>query len=77
VNVSDSVPCPACGDLAEPEQDDDLTYYACVCGYEFGYQRVVQDQDSSCQLGIDEDTRRRGSVPDDGLPVLQIGRRPT
>jgi hypothetical protein len=75
VNVSESADCPACGEQAEPEQDGDLTYFACDCGFEFGYQQEVQ-QDSSCQLGIDESIRRHGSLPDDGLPVLQIGRRP-
>jgi hypothetical protein len=62
VNVSDSVPCPACGELAEPEQDGDVTFYACGCSYEFGYQRVAQEQDSSCQLGVPEEIRKGYSL---------------
>jgi hypothetical protein len=73
VNVSGSVQCPACGELAEPEQDGDLTYYACGCGNEFGYQRVVQE-DSSCQLGVPEEIRKGYSLAH--AAVLQGGPTP-
>lgn len=78
MNVSESVTCPSCGDLAEPEQDGDLIYYPCGCGFEFGYQRVPEQQDSSCQLGVPEDIRRAAQPAPEAtsLPILQIGRRP-
>jgi hypothetical protein len=77
LNVSESAECPSCGELAEPEQDGDLTYYACSCGYEWGYQQEVQ-QDNSCQLGVPEDIRRAAQPAPEApsLPLLQIGRRP-
>ena len=75
MNVSELAECPACGELAEPEQDGDLLYSACACGMEFGFRQEVQ-QDSSCQLGIDESVRRAVSQQlASGQPVLQIGRR--
>jgi hypothetical protein len=78
LNVSDSAECPSCAELAEPEQDGDLTYYACSCGYEFGYQHIAEQQDSSCQLGVPEDIRRAAQPAPEAssLPLLQIGRRP-
>ncbi len=45
--------CPSCGDRAQPEQDGDLVYWACGCGQEFGYRRVVQSQEGTCAAGID------------------------
>lgn len=56
LNASESLACPSCGSLAEPEQDGDLTYFACECGHEFGYRRVVE-QESTCQLGVPEEIR--------------------
>lgn len=39
-----SVPCPGCGSAAEPEQDGQVTYYACTeCGQEFGHQVRAPD----------------------------------
>jgi hypothetical protein len=78
VNIGEAMECLSCGDRAQPEQDGDLIYYACGCGYEFGYQRVAQEQDNACQLGVPEEIRRAASPPDPGpgLPLLQIGRRP-
>jgi hypothetical protein len=60
--------------LAEPEQDGDLTYYACDCGHEFGYQRVQQEQDSSCQLGVPEEIRKGYSLAH--LATLEGGPTP-
>jgi rubredoxin len=48
--VEDSAECPSCGDRAQPEQDDDLIYWACGCGFEFGYRRVVQED--TCAAGV-------------------------
>jgi hypothetical protein len=50
--------------MAEPEEDGDFRYWACdTCGYEFGYHPVPSTVDSSCQLGVPEDVRRKASVP--------------
>jgi hypothetical protein len=62
VNIGEARECPSCGDRAQPEQDGDLIYYACGCGHEFGYQRVQQEQDSSCQLGVPEEIRKGYSL---------------
>jgi len=77
VNVSESVACPACEAMVEPEQDGDLIYFPCGCGMEFGYTRIPQ-QDETCQAGIPEDIRRAAQPAPEAtsLPLLQIGRRP-
>jgi hypothetical protein len=73
--------CPdsECGAVAEAEQDGDLTYFTCsVCGYEFGYQRVNLSIEPSCQLGIPEDVRRKGSpqlLPAPTKVPVTLGRR--
>lgn len=77
--LDQAIPCPAgCrGQTAEPEQDDDLNFYACTeCGYEFGYQRLsTVVTPTGCARGIPEDVRRRAD-PQAQLPLLQIGTRP-
>jgi hypothetical protein len=46
----------------EPEEDGDLSYWACTtCGYEV-YDQARSPADPSCQLGIPEEVRLRGSV---------------
>lgn len=47
---AEAAECPNCGGRVEPEQDDDLIYYPCGCGQEFGYQRIRQED--SCAAGI-------------------------
>lgn len=49
---AESVACPNCGEPVEPEQDDDLVYYPCGCGHEFGYRRISQEEDATCAAGI-------------------------
>jgi hypothetical protein len=78
--VDEQVRCldPSCPGPAEPEYDDDIRYYACLtCGFEFGYERVRQ-QEGTCQLGVAEDVRARFAVPaGQRQPVpISIGRRP-
>jgi len=47
-----SVTCPYCGGEAEPEQDSDVTFFACRdCGGEFGYRRAVQSA-PVCAAGL-------------------------
>lgn len=74
--------CPVCGPgTAEPEQDGDLRYWACVqCGHESGWHKVAPNSDQDCAVGISEDIRRRASIGTDrqlaGQPLLlQIGKR--
>lgn len=76
--LEEAAGCPACGELAEPEQDDDLVYFACGCGHEFGYRRVAQGG-GDCQLGVPEPVRRfaMGGIVgsskgkgDDSVPVF-------
>ena len=43
--------CPSCGSRAEPEQDGDVLYWACECGFEFGYE--VEKQEETCAAGIE------------------------
>lgn len=67
VLIEDARPCPGCGELAEPEQDSDVLYWACLnqsCLMEFGHHRTEQ-QDPACQLGIPEQVRRQagGIIP--------------
>ena len=71
---------PRCPGPSEPEQDDDLRYYACVtCGTEWGYAKVRSTSSGeTCQLGVPEGVRSRFSQPA-GRPepvLLQIGRGP-
>lgn len=82
-----SVMCPSCGELAIPEHDGDVQFYACSCGMEFGY-RIVKRDEPDCQLGIPEQTRLQfatgGVIPaehagsHDQPPVFlgSIGHRP-
>lgn len=70
---SELAECPACHEMAEPEQDGDVSYFSCGCGMDFGYQIVTEDP--SCQLGVPEDLRRAASVPSTAVDV-QITRRP-
>lgn len=78
--------CPSCGGPAEPEEEDGLRKFVCVCGYEFGHQMLTVQQDS-CSLGIPADIRISASQPpgvltlesgDDRRSVFlgSIGRRP-
>lgn len=50
---------------AEPEDDGEVTYYAClVCGSEFGWGRSESfDSDDECQLGLPAEVRRRANAP--------------
>lgn len=50
-DFSESAECPSCGHHAEPEQDGDVLYWACDCGFEFGHARVTQPEES-CAAGI-------------------------
>lgn len=70
IGAEESVDCPSCGDKAEPEQEDDLVYFACQCGHEFGYRRIAQE-DTSCQLGIPESVRfaAGGIIPPEHAPT--------
>lgn len=84
-------PDPDCGGLAEPEQDGDHKYFACVdCGFEFGWERVetsilAEDADGNCSVGVPASVRRAVSgigqpqeppVPKPVSLGLTIGRRP-
>lgn len=61
--------CPACGDLTDPEQDGDLTYYACPgCGHEFGYAKRAAAL--TCPAGI------LLTPPQPAPLLLHIGKRP-
>lgn len=63
---------------AQPEADGDLRYYACRCGFEFGFERDAP-QEGACSLGVPEDVRRKASIdPTPQQPVFlgTIGRRP-
>lgn len=75
VEVEEGHLCISCGRMAEPEQDGDVLYFACSCGFESGYRRVAA-ADPSCQLGVPEDVRRQASVPLPGPVLVTIGRRP-
>jgi hypothetical protein len=72
--------------IAEPEQDGDLCYLAClVCGYEFGYRNLTttpadRPADGSaepvkaagtCPVGIPDAVRRR-ALPDGPAPPLPL-----
>lgn len=63
---------------AEPESDGELRYYACSCGFEFGYEQAAPVE-GNCQIGVPEEVRRIASVPpsQDPQPVFlgTIGRR--
>lgn len=59
---------PECGQVAEPEQDGDLHYWACTgCGYTFGFIQITQpfhaDSDGTCSVGVPETIRRAASAP--------------
>lgn len=85
--VDEPVPCgdPECLQVqpsAQPETDGDLLYYACPCGYEFGYQQVRQGE-GTCAAGLPESVRHAVSFApaqdqQAGQPVFigTIGRRP-
>jgi hypothetical protein len=72
--------------LADPEQDGELTYWAChSCLREWGYQLAAAPAEDSCQLGIPESARKAVSAVGERAqatlsrnePVfLQLGRRP-
>jgi len=63
--------CPSCNALAEPDEDGDLTYYACpLCGYEFGYRRrTAASTTATCAAGIPLNN------PEADPPLLQIGKK--
>lgn len=42
LQVEERRECPQCSAMAEPDQDGDVTFFACSCGAEFGYQRVLR-----------------------------------
>jgi predicted RNA-binding Zn-ribbon protein involved in translation (DUF1610 family) len=63
--------CPSCNALAEPDEDGDLTFYACpLCGHEFGYRRRTAGSAASatCAAGIPVH-------PEATTPLLHIGKR--
>jgi hypothetical protein len=50
--TEESAPCPGCGAAAEPEQDGQVTYYACAeCGHEFSHQ-VRRADELLCAAGL-------------------------
>jgi rubredoxin len=52
-----STGCPVCFGRAELEEEDGLRKWACTgCGYEFGYSRLGQVEET-CSLGIPEAVR--------------------
>lgn len=67
---------------AEPEQDGDVTFYACqTCGGEFGYRRMTPvGAAGTCAAGISAETRSaasqgmRRALTADGPPLFQIRR---
>lgn len=71
---------PECPGVAEPEQDGDTYFHACVeCGYEFNF-RIIRTTTvagtDTCAIGVPESVRRSASItPGGDLPLLQIGRR--
>lgn len=70
---------PECPGPSEPEQDDDVRYYACtICSFEWGHRRVPQQDAGNCSMGIPAATRQRFMQPaGQREPVLlQLGRRP-
>lgn len=50
LQVEEQRECPQCGGAAEPELAGDVTFFACSCGAEFGYQRVLQGP--ACAAGF-------------------------
>lgn len=48
--IEQAAQCPNCEAIVEPEQDDDLVYYPCGCGNEFGYRRILEEP--TCAAGI-------------------------
>jgi hypothetical protein len=77
--------CPESQPSAQPEADGDLRYYACLCGYEFGFEKAAPAE-GNCSLGVPEEVRRAVSIepgssapPQGPQPVFlgtTIGRRP-
>lgn len=76
LEIEDAAACPNCGGKAEPEQEDDVLFYACGCGNYFGYRTVQQDEDT-CAAGLPF-AKLAESQLDDGTKVFigTIGRRP-
>jgi hypothetical protein len=73
LEVEEGQQCPSCGATASPEQDGDVLYQACDCGFEFGYHRVAAPE-PSCQLGIPEGIRFKVSAAQpDGVLTLESG----
>jgi hypothetical protein len=73
--ADEKVPCmdPECRypqPSAEPEADGPLRYYACPCGFEFGYSAAAPEA-GSCALGVPESVRRALSIAgrSAGIPV--------
>lgn len=64
------VDCPQCGGKAEPELDGEHAYYACSCGFEFGYTRVEGNRlEGNCQIGVPANVRKAFSDIGDGVPL--------
>ena len=72
--IEGAAECPSCHSRVEPEQDGDVVFFPCSCGYHFGY--TVIRSEPACQLGIPETIRRAASVPQSGTVDVQISRRP-
>lgn len=49
--MSETAQCPSCGAAAEPEQDGDVLFYACECGFYFGYQAMTAEA-NTCAAGL-------------------------
>lgn len=52
--AEEAMPCIGCGGPAEPEQDGQVTYYACLdaeCGQEFGHE-VRRPDGPVCAAGL-------------------------
>jgi hypothetical protein len=61
--------------MAEPEDDGETRWYACSCGFEFGYEQVRPADDGTCAVGVSAEVRRAFPGPQEPV-MLQIGRRP-
>lgn len=73
LQVEEQRECPQCGGAAEPEQAGDVVFFACECGAEFGYRRVLQGP--ACAAGY---TLSEPAAPPAGPVFLgtTISRRP-
>ncbi len=65
---------PECAQVAEPEQDGDLHYWACTgCGYTFGFTYHAGAPAEHCAVGVPEPVRRAASAPMESALGAQHG----